>query len=265
LYKSDAILAPVPGILHARAAEQKFRFSSAAPTPALAPFVEHFWFVEWDLRGQDPYEQHVLPYPSVNVTFKPGRCRVAGVPKGRFSEVLAGAGRVFGVRFRPAGFRPFAGGPVSAFTDRFVPVSEVFGQELADGVLAADNDGALALMEAFLIQRAPTRPDPDAALADAIADRIATDPGVTRVADLAAEFGVGMRRLQRLFADYVGVGPKWVIRRYRLHEAAARAAEGGPVDWVGLAADLGFTDQAHLTHAFTAIVGVPPARYAKAQ
>uniref|UniRef100_UPI0013C36B0B helix-turn-helix domain-containing protein n=1 Tax=Allorhizocola rhizosphaerae TaxID=1872709 RepID=UPI0013C36B0B len=113
--------------------------------------------------------------------------------------------------------------------------------------------------------RAPAAPDPGATLAGAIAARIAADPGVTRVADLAADFGIGMRRLQRLFADYVGVGPKWVIRRARLHEAAARAAEGADVDWVRLAADLGFTDQAHLTHAFTAIVGVPPARYAKAQ
>lgn len=25
--------------------------------------------------------------------------------------------------------------------------------------------------------------------------------------------------LQRLFAEYVGVSPKWVIERYRMHEA----------------------------------------------
>jgi AraC-like DNA-binding protein len=74
-----------------------------------------------------------------------------------------------------------------------------------------------------------------------------------------------MRRLQRLFSDYVGVGPKWVIRRYRLHEAAARAADGAGLDLVRLAAELGYADQAHLTRDFTAMVGVPPARYARAQ
>jgi AraC-like DNA-binding protein len=47
----------------------------------------------------------------------------------------------------------------------------------------------------------------------------------------ATEFGVGVRRLQRLFRDHVGAGPKWVIRRYRLHEAAARAADGPGWTW----------------------------------
>jgi AraC-like DNA-binding protein len=56
-----------------------------------------------------------------------------------------------------------------------------------------------------------------------------------------------------------------VIRRYRLHEAAARAAEGAGLDLVGLAAELGYSDQAHLTRDFTATIGVPPAKYARAQ
>jgi hypothetical protein len=50
----------------------------------------------------------------------------------------------------------------------------------------------------------------------------------------------------------------------RLHEAAARAAAGTAVDWVRLAAELGYSDQAHFTRDFTATIGVPPATYAKA-
>jgi hypothetical protein len=50
-------------------------------------------------------------------------------------------------------------------------------------------------------------------------------------------------------------------RRYRLHEAIARAADG-PVDWATLAADLGYRDQAHLVRDFTATVG-PAAAYAR--
>ena len=44
-------------------------------------------------------------------------------------------------------------------------------------------------------------------------------------------------------------------------DAAAAAHSGEPVDWSTLAADLGFTDQAHLTRAFTSVVGTPPATY----
>jgi AraC-like DNA-binding protein len=76
--------------------------------------------------------------------------------------------------------------------------------------------------------------------------------------------GLTERRLQRLFADYVGVSPKWVMRRARLHEAALRVEADGPasVNWAVLAADLGYADQAHLARDFTATLGVSPSRYA---
>ena len=72
-----------------------------------------------------------------------------------------------------------------------------------------------------------------------------------------------MRSLQRVFADYVGAGPKWVIQRCRLQDAAARVAVAVAIDWASLAAELGFADQAHLTRAFTATIGIPPATYAR--
>ena len=70
--------------------------------------------------------------------------------------------------------------------------------------------------------------------------------------------------MQRRFADHVGIGPKAVIRRYRLYEAAEQARGGGRVDWAGVAASLGYSDQAHLTRDFTASFGMPPGRYVAA-
>ena len=61
----------------------------------------------------------------------------------------------------------------------------------------------------------------------------------------------------------MGVSPKAVIRRYRLYEAAERARLGTDVDWAVLAAELGYSDQAHLTRDFSATVGMPPDRYAR--
>ena len=56
----------------------------------------------------------------------------------------------------------------------------------------------------------------------------------------------------------MGVGPKWVILRYRIHEALERAESDPEVDWAELAADLGYSDQAHLTRDFTSTIGAPP-------
>ena len=95
----------------------------------------------------------------------------------------------------------------------------------------------------------------------AMVARISADTSLRRVGDLAAALGLPVRRLQRLFTDYVGVSPKWVMRRARLQEAAVRAEHGGHDDWATLATDLGYADQAHLTRDFTATIGAPPARY----
>ena len=126
----------------------------------------------------------------------------------------------------------------------------------------ADAD-MVACAEALLCSVRPGC-DPAAEQAATLVAWITDDPALRRVDQLSAASGMPARGLQRLFADYVGVGPRWVMRRARLHEAAQRAGSGGVIDWAALAADLGYADQAHLTRDFTATTGVPPARYAHA-
>ena len=256
------------GILRRRTARERFHVDRRAPAADLAGLANYLWILTWDLRGHEPHRQRVLTHPAVNLTFTTGgRARVVGVVRGEFTETIEGRGRVVGVRFRPGGFRPFLGGPVSGITDRFVPVEEIFGpaaRATADAIIAEPGaDEAVALVEDLLRSRAPDRPDPLVAEVAAIVERVAADPGLLRVDELAASSEIGVRRLQRLFAEYVGVSPKWVIRRCRIQEAADRADGGADVDWAALSAELGYADQAHFTRDFSAAIGVPPARYAR--
>lgn len=253
------------GILHAVTGLSRFRMRRRAVAEPLAPFIQHYWLIDWELP--EPYEQRVVPHPTVNLVFQTiGPPIVAGVDRGRFAVRLAGTGRVVGAQFRPGGFRPFLGGPVSALTDRQVPAAELFGpaaDRTAAAVLAArDDDEITALMDDFLTARLDA-PDPVAAEVAEMVAVIAADATLTKVTAAAARLAVPVRRLQRLFAEYVGVSPKWVIRRYRILEAAERAAAGTEADWARLAAELGYADQAHLVRDFTAAVGMPPARYAR--
>ncbi|WP_433419556.1 AraC family transcriptional regulator [Microtetraspora malaysiensis] len=240
-----------------------FDFVRQAPAPEIAAYVEHFWVVTWtDLA--EPYEQRIVSHPTVNMTITQNFRRIAGVIKGGFSYTMRGSGRVLGTRFRPGGFRPFLGGPVSQLTGRFVEISEMYGAAgatLVEQVLAEpDAQAAIALTETFLLSLGPNQ-DPLTEEVAALAAMVENDVSVTRVDELAARSGRSVRSLQRLFRDYVGIGPKWVIRRFRLHEAAERVYQG--LDLATLAAELGYTDQAHLTRDFTAAVGMPPAAYAR--
>ena len=98
----------------------------------------------------------------------------------------------------------------------------------------------------------------------AIVATMLEDPAVVRVDELAARHAMSPRTLQRLFRRYVGVSPKWVLQRYRLHEAAERIAEGRDGDWAATALELGYFDQAHFIRDFKALIGTSPAQYAAA-
>jgi len=234
------------------------------PDEDLASFVEHLWTVSWDL--ETPTVSEVLAHPSVQLVVERDASAVAGVFTGRFARRLEGRGRVLGVKFLPGGFRPFLAGPVSALTDRRASLAEVFGSaadELERCALAAPGpEQAFAVIQEFLRARRPVASEA-IRLVGRIVARAATDRRITRVGQLVAEWGLGSRQLQRLFDEYVGVRPKWVIQRYRLHEAAERIAASPEHDWAELALELGYADQAHFVRDFRRFVGSSPAAYAR--
>lgn len=257
---------PEPGILRPEQARRYFDYQRHLPPAGLAGYLENFWTVTWDLPPGQTYTAQVLPYPSVNLSVTNTECDVTGLCRRRYDRHLAGRGYAVGARFRPGCFRPFTGEPVARLTDRHRPVSTVLGRPTAalERAVAAEADvvARVELLADYLLQDPPV-PDKTAQLMADTVGEIAQRADLTRVSEVAERTGVSVRSLQRLFSDYVGAGPKWVIQRCRLQDAAARAGAAIPVDWSELAAELGFADQAHLTRAFTATIGVSPAAYAR--
>ena len=277
-----------------------------APADDMSAFVDLYWIASWELAPGQTLLVETLPHPCVNVVVEPGRSRVHGPVKGRFSRTLAGRGRVVSARLRPGAFRAFAKQPAWRLVDATIDFPEAFG--VASGPLERtilgqpDERRMVAALEQFLRERlpvaapaaraAPAEPrdpadtgssaDPPAAVhaaldgfvdlaelverierIDRIIGRIAGDRDLVKVEDLAQGMGMGRRSLERLFRDYVGLSPKWVIRQYRLQIAADEAAKGRVVDWPRLANDLGYADQAHFIRDFRAVLGTTPAEFAR--
>ncbi|ACY18666.1 helix-turn-helix domain-containing protein [Haliangium ochraceum] len=254
------------GILRAHRGKSAFALSRPLPSLDLAPYVENYWISRWDLRGARPYVFENLPTPTVHLVFEDGGARIYGVVTGRFTRRLEGRGCVFGVKFRPGGFAPFARSSLAAFTDRVTSAAEVFPHDpaLEASVLACwDEAESVALAEDYLRAAAPAAPDEMLALSVAIVDHVESCSELTRVDELAAHFGLGVRTLQRVLRQYVGVGPKWIIRRARQREAAERLARGEAVQIAALAASLGYFDEAHFVRDFRRLVGTTPGAYAR--
>lgn len=244
-----------------------FSFRRVEPAADLTWCVDRYWIVEWHRSEAYPGEGRVLPHPCVNVALEAGRLDAHGVATEVFLRRLVGSGRVFGIKFRPGGFRPFADRRVSTLTGRVQPAGSIMpgADSLERALLEGTDDDQVGATEAFLRSRS-VEPDPRALLVNAVTEALVGSAEVTRVAQVQEMFDIGERALQRTFAEYLGVTPRWVLRRARLHLAAERvielASQGFPGGWADVAVDLGYVDQAHFIHDFKAILGETPARWA---
>ena len=249
-------------MLDPREGREKFSVGRFHPSADLEPLVEHLWTVSWELGDGPPHVQETLPDPSVHIVLERGASEVVGVLRGKFSRRLVGDGRVFAAKLHPGGIFPIVREPAIAYTDRRLPLSEVFdvdARALEERVFAAPGEAAMAAELEEFLRAQGARTDANVEAVRALVTRISEDRTITKVAHL----GAPPRALQRLFRRYVGVSPKWVIRRSRLQNAAEALAGRAEVDLVGLAAELGYADQAHFARDFRALIGTTPGAYAR--
>jgi AraC-like DNA-binding protein len=234
----------------------------------LADLVERYWLVRWALPPGRRDSVTLLPHPCVNLILDRGQVAIGGPGGDRFTYEYTGTGRVFGIKFRPGGFRPFFGRPVAELTDQVRPLAMLWGaaesKRLATELGRAPELADLVVVAERHLRAHWPEPDPEVAIVGRIVNALLYDRTITRVDEVSKRFEIAPRTLQRLFERYVGVSPKWVLRRYRVHEAAARLAEGTGGTWAEVAAELGYFDQSHFIRDFTRAVGITPVAYADA-
>jgi AraC-like DNA-binding protein len=248
--------------------------------PPLDGVVDWFWAVSWCLPDGVEHVQPVLSHPAANLSIgtvddagadlEHPRGRLYGLARGVSLRRLTGAGWTVAAKTTVGGLGALVTVPARSLTDRRVSLDVALGldgEALVGQVAAgADEPERVDLLRAA-VEQVVGRRDPDrvaTARRIAAAARLAErDPAVTGPEHLAAATGVGLRTLQRLFAAYVGAGPAWVIRRWRVIEAADAAVRDDPAtSWAQVAARLGYADQAHLVREFRTSLGITPAAYA---
>ncbi len=240
-----------------------------APTPDLADVVRRHWLPVWSLPPGRTTVQRVLQYPVCLLVVAHDYARVVGPTTGLATTELAGEGWAAGAMLQPAAGSLLLGRQV--VPDTVVDVASlatIDGAALIDEVRAAmapspsdpaHQQRAVAALESALAGLGPV--DAEGMLVNAVVEHVEGDSTVQRVGQICDKFAISERSLQRLAARRIGLSPKWLIQRRRLHEASERLRADGAVDLARVAADLGYADQAHFSRDWRRVTGVTPREF----
>jgi AraC-like DNA-binding protein len=236
------------------------------PAPAaVAQLVRWFWIPEWQIQPGRSSRQHLIAFPACNLVVEPHAVGLAGPTTGSSYRDLTGTGWAVGALLRPAAVPQFAADP-AALRDAYQPVDLPVLHERVCRAMRGPRDRQTRhrrAVDAFAAWLAGTVPPPnrEALLANAMADAIDSDPTIRTVEDAAVRLHLSVRSVQRLACLYVGLPPSTMIRRRRLQEAAERLRTDPDTTLAAVAADLGYSDHAHLANEFRSVLGLTLSTY----
>lgn len=209
----------------------------------IAPDVE-----VWRVSGGDPSSgraTRILPDGCLDVLVIDGQPLVAG-PDTSARLHDGAAHEVLGVRLHAGRGPALLGVPAGELRDLTLPLAALWGdrraRELAARVTSTRLLGEWAL--------ATSEPDPLGRRLHALLD------GGWSISRAADELGYSPRQLHRRALPLFGYGLQHLGRVLRLDRAVAAADAGA--QWADVAAQAGYSDQAHLSRDFRALAHVTP-------
>jgi len=97
----------------------------------------------------------------------------------------------------------------------------------------------------------------------AAVERIEAADGNIRVSDLITELGLAERQFRTDFKALIGLNPKAFCKTLQIDQALNHLLMSNGGDLAGVAADTGFSDQAHFTRAYRDFLGKAPGEHLK--
>ena len=251
------------------------------PTEALQPFVDCYWLLEGEPQPTNqPVREKVLPHAHPEMVFVYGNTFKASfgddaprrMPRnfivGQLDKFInletTGTTGALGVKFKPDGLYQLLQLPMTAFTNRSLILTEVLGESavtLTGQIMAADSTlTRIALVESFLMQRVPSKPNALPYIPKAV-NKIMGSGGSVSVGELTDEFGVSERQMERKFLERVGVTPKLLARIARINHVFKLLRLHPHFSWLDVIYTCGYFDQAHFIRDFKNLAGETPTQF----
>lgn len=256
------------------------RYEEFRPVEPLAQFIKCFWVLE-SAAAHPASQERILPDGCTEIVFHLGDpfdqhhadgtterqplALLVGQMRGHLLIQPTGRVRVLGVRFWPGGAYPFLTLPQNEIAGRVIALDSIWGaitrelhSRIADAATPADS---VRQVETTLLARLNNFRRSDDGVMRAIS-LILRSSGCLPVERLAEDMGIGLRRLDRLFNARVGLPPKTLCRIVRFQRVFKMLEQKEcRRDWVRIALEGGYYDQAHFVKEFREFAGKPPTSY----
>jgi len=257
-------------------------FQIIQPSPLLAPYVKHYWFMS--VNSEKQAFERIIPTGMTCLMFHRGE-RIFSVSKNQFQSRaffsglkttfsdLSYQGKIdmISVEFRPAGIKAFLKIPMMELQEQSIGIDVLSDAELSNLeqqlLETTDFKTCVFLIEQFLYKRIH-QPETynGEALNEVNLKRMnavihAIYNGQQNIETLAQTACLGYKQFKRIFTDYVGANPKDFLRVVRFQKTLHLLQTQSNINLAQLACDCGYFDQAHFIKDFKQFSGYTPTEY----
>ncbi|MBX3587263.1 MAG: AraC family transcriptional regulator [Ramlibacter sp.] len=255
------------------------------PCPALQPFVKTLWAAD-PQPGQPTRagaREHVLPTGDMHIAFRLcgpplkvfehaddrtgrsfGHAVVGGARSAHYARDTSAPGRSAGAQLRAGAAWALLGAPACALAGMHTPLELLWGAAAGHALEQLDAAGGawqrLQMLERLLLARLRAAHGLHPAVAHGLQRLVAG----ASVRDAVAQSGASHRHFIALFREHTGLAPKTYSRLLRFQGALRRLAAEPGLGCAELAADMGYSDQAHFQRDFRDFAGLTPQDWKRA-
>ena len=249
------------------------------PPPSLQPFIQCFWMLEHDYSQPFHNHEHLWADTHVECIFSFGEryyqktaARNHPLPENfiigpltkqllLFSKGITG---FIAVRFHPGGLAAFYPHNATDLVDNILPIAKLLPPEtttLATQLQNQTREAKLQLLTSHFESICPARPHPDLQKILLLASTLKTHHGKDKIADLATQFAINPRKLERHFLQHIGLPAKLFARILRFNHARELIGQNPDIPLAALAYETGYADQAHFSKNFRQLFDCSPAQF----
>jgi AraC-like DNA-binding protein len=248
------------------------------PSPLLKPFIRHYWHFQSRSPLPSYREVYMNPRGGYGIVFNFGDVVQLGEQTisdpvfldgtNTISRAMRFFGRVdmLGIRFHEGRAFPFLGIPLVELRNEINLLDALNRHNLLSLHAQIHETAALSdricLLDDWLLSRLKADKHQNA-LVPASLHLLQKSNGRFSIPELAREFAISQRQMERIYLTQVGMSPKQYAKLLRVDTTRFFLKQTNGKSVAEIAAELGYYDQSHLIREFISVIGISPHTYLK--